>query len=553
MDVRRSRMSGRRPALPAAVLASLLAILPTPLSGQEGRIGADASGESPGAGVIVAAEPGVSGAPGGSRTVGPATASETVDPSLLSALRYRFVGPTRGGRVTAVAGHRSHPATFYMGSTGGGVWKTDDNGISWYNLSDGFFETAPIGVIRVAESNPNVVWVGTGSDGIRSNIIIGRGMYRSDDAGESWRHVGLSNAGQIGRMVVHPQDPDVAWVAAIGSPFGKNPERGVYRTRDGGDTWQQLYHHSDSVGVYGLVAEPGNPDVLYMSTWRGERKPWTIISGMEASAGRGSTSPPTAERAGRSSPAAYPRGWWGRSTSPSPRRPPGGSTPSWRPPATNSGCTSRRMPGARGKPGATSGAHGPALLLHQHPHRPHQPGQGLRQRHPVVGVRRRGRTFERRPTPHGDNHDMWINPDNSDHFIQANDGGVNVTLDGGRSWSTQNNQPTAELYQVDMDDAFPYWLYAGQQDNTTIAVPSQIPAVTSPSGPEGLWREVGGCETGPSVPRPGDPDIIYASCKGRFGRFNMRTGQEKQYYVGPPTCTATTRPTSSSGCSGRCR
>lgn len=533
MDVRLYRAPGLSPALAVAVLASLLLVLPASLSGQEGQNGADGPRGTP-AGEIR----GVSGT-GSARDVqgGEAEASTSVaapvDPSLLSGLRYRFVGPTRGGRVTAVAGHRSHPSTFYMGSTGGGVWRTDDNGITWYNISDGYFETAPIGVIRVAESNPNVVWVGTGSDGIRSNIIIGRGMYRSDDAGKSWRQVGLKDAGQIGRMVVHPENPDVAWVAAIGSPFGRNPERGVYRTRNGGSTWEQIYHHSDSVGVYGLVAEPGNPDVLYMSTWRGERKPWTIISGMEAAGGGGIyKSTDGGDRWTRLT-QGLPSGLIGKidlAISPAaPRRvyavieAPGDELGVYV--SEDAGATWEARSNQRGlvdRPFYYTN-------IHIDPINPDRVYVSATQWWVSDDA---GRTFERRTTPHVDNHDMWINPDNSDHFIQANDGGVNVTLDGGRSWSTQNNQPTAELYQVDLDDAFPYWLYAGQQDNTTIAVPSQVPAVTSPAGPEGHWREVGGCETGPSVPRPGDPDIVYASCKGRFGRFNMRTGQEKQYYVG---------------------
>lgn len=530
MDVRRTRTRQAGPAIPAA-LSALLALSfvapPAPigfrLEAQDARSVASARPgalpPSSSAATLVADRPGLLHGP--------------VDPALLSSLRYRYVGPTRGGRVTAVAGHRAHPSTFYMGSTGGGVWRTDDYGISWYNLSDGWFETASIGVIRVAESNPDVVWVGTGSDGIRSNVIIGRGMYRSDDGGRTWRHAGLRNAGQIGRMVVHPENPDIAWVAAIGSPFGKNPERGVFRTRDGGRSWDHVYHHSDSVGVYGLVARPGDPDVLYMSTWRGERKPWTIISGMEASAGAGVYRSTDGGDTWTQLTRGLPSGLVGKiDVAISPAAP-------------------LRVYALIEAPGREGGLYvsedgGDTWVLRSNQNglldRPFyytnvhvDPTNADRVYVSSVGwfvSEDGGRTFQRRPTPHADNHEMWINPDDSRIFIQSNDGGVNVTLDGGRSWSTQNNQPTAELYQVDLDTAFPYWLYAGQQDNTTIAVPSQPPAVTAPAGPMGHWREVGGCETGPSVPKPGDPDIVYASCKGRFGRFNMRTGQEKQYYVG---------------------
>lgn len=518
MDVRRILALGHGSAIQAVVLAAALHLLPGAALQAQSPEGSHGQTSDPAA--QQASQAGVA-------------STVPVDPSHLEGLQYRFIGPTRGGRVTAVAGHRAHPSTFYMGSTGGGVWRTDDNGINWYNLSDGSFKTAPIGVIRVAESNPDVVWVGTGSDGIRSNIIIGKGMYRSTDAGRTWQHVGLENAGQIGRMVVHPENPDVAWVAAIGSPFGKNPERGIYRTRDGGQNWEQVYHHSDSVGVYGIVAEPGNPDVLYMSTWRGERKPWTIISGMEASAGAGVYKSTDGGDNWTKLTNGLPSGLVGKidlAISPAaPRRvyaiveAPGDELGLYV--SEDAGATWEARSNQRGimdRPFYYTN-------VHVDPVNPDRVYASATQWWVSDDA---GRTFARRPTPHGDNHDMWINPDNPDHFIQANDGGVNVTLDGGRSWSTQHNQPTAELYQADLDDAFPYWVYAGQQDNTTIAVPSQIPAVTSPVGSEGLWREVGGCETGPSVPRPGDPDIIYASCKGRFGRFNMRTGQEKQYYVG---------------------
>ena len=166
-------------------------------------------------------------------------------PSLFEALRFHNVGPSRGGRVTAVAGHRAHPSTFYMGATGGGVWKTGNYGITWRPISDGFFATGSIGAIRVADSNSDVVWVGTGSDGLRSNVIIGKGVYRSDDAGESWRHVGLDKTGNIGALLIHPEDPERAWVAAIGNPFAPNPERGVFRTSDGGATWDKVLFVSE--------------------------------------------------------------------------------------------------------------------------------------------------------------------------------------------------------------------------------------------------------------------------------------------------------------------
>lgn len=449
-------------------------------------------------------------------------------------LSYRTVGPSRGGRVTAVAGHPAHPLTFYMGGTGGGVWKTEDYGTTWRPISDGYFESGSIGSIRVAPSDPNVVYVGTGSDGIRSNVIVGRGLYYSGDAGETWERRGLVEMGQLGAVEVHPDDPDIAYVAALGNPWAKTPERGVYRTRDAGRSWEQVLFTSDSVGAIDLELNPANPNEIYAGMWRGQRQPWTIISGMEAS---------------------------------------GEEDGIWK--STDGGDTWRRM--TEGLPTGLIGKVDFAVSAAM----PNRVYSIIETTDPDEGVYRSddfgetwelvsnqrglmnrpfyytgivadptdadhvyvnnegyyestdgGRTFERRPTPHGDNHDLWINPDNPLIQIQSNDGGANVTLDGGRTWSTQHNQPTAELYSVDIDDQFPYWLYAGQQDNTTIRVPSNPPATGSEGGHQGNWQAIGGCETGPVVPKPGDPTIVYANCKGRFGRYNQETGQEKQYYVG---------------------
>jgi photosystem II stability/assembly factor-like uncharacterized protein len=449
-------------------------------------------------------------------------------------LSYRNVGPSRGGRVTTVAGHRDHPLTFYMGASGGGVWKTEDYGTTWRPISDGYFETGSIGSIRVAPSNSDVVYVGTGSDGIRSNVISGRGLYYSDDAGSTWEQRGLVEMGQLGAVEVHPDNPDVAYVAALGNPWAKSPDRGVYRTSDAGRSWEQVLFTSDSVGAIDLEINPANPNEIYAGMWRGQRQPWTIISGMEAS--------------------AQEDGIW-KSTD-------GGD--SWR------YMTEGLPAGLIGKTDLSVSADMPnrvyALVETTDPdeglYRSDDFGESWALVSNARGIMNRpfyytgvvadptdadhvyvnnegyyestdgGVTLERRSTPHGDNHDTWINPDNPLIQIQSNDGGANVTLDGGSTWSTQSNQPTAELYQVDIDDQFPYWLYAGQQDNSTIRVPSNPPATGSQGGHQGNWEAVGGCETGPAVPKPGDPTIVYSNCKGRFGRYNQITGQEKQYYVG---------------------
>ena len=189
--------------------------------------------------------------------------------SLFQDMAFRNVGPSRGGRVTAVAGHRDHPYTFYMGATGGGVWKTEDYGTTWRPIADGILETGSIGSIRVARSNSNVVYVGTGSDGIRSNVNVGRGAYRSDDAGATWRKIGLEQMGPIGSIEIHPEDADVAYAAALGNPWAKSMDRGVYRTRDGGRNWEQVLFTSDSVGAIDLEINPANPNEIYAAMWRG--------------------------------------------------------------------------------------------------------------------------------------------------------------------------------------------------------------------------------------------------------------------------------------------
>ncbi len=450
-------------------------------------------------------------------------------PALFAGLRYRCIGPTRGGRVTAVAGIPSQPGTFYMGATGGGVWKTLDYGQSWQNVSDGYFASSSIGAIRVAPTDPDIVYVGTGSDAIRSNVIAGRGVYRSGDGGKTWEFIGLRSAGQIGALEIHPQDPDIVFVAALGHAFGPSPDRGVYRTQDGGATWEKVLFVSDQTGAADLELAPDDPQTVYASMWRAERKPWTIISGGEeggvyvSSDGGG-----TWNRASE----GLPQGLRGKSdltVSPAdPDRvyvlmeaPPGEAglyrsddrSLSFRRVTDNARLLDRPFYYCNLDADPTD-----ADVLYVNTTGFFKSSDG-------------GKTWQRRSTPHGDNHDMWINPIDPDIFIQSNDGGANITRDGGRTWSTQLNQPTAELYQVAVDDQFPYWVYAGQQDNSTIMVPS-LPPYAPAAGPAGFWQAVGGCETGPAVPKPGNPDIVYANCKGRFGRYNKRTGQEQQYYVG---------------------
>jgi photosystem II stability/assembly factor-like uncharacterized protein len=450
------------------------------------------------------------------------------DPSLFDGLKYRCIGPSRGGRVTTVTGIASQPSVFYMGATGGGVWKTVDYGRNWANISDGYLQTGSIGAVQVSDSDPDVVYVGTGSDGIRSNVITGRGVYKSEDAGETWEFKGLRDVGQIGAVEIHPENPDIVFVAAIGNVFGPGPERGVFRSIDGGDSWEKVLFVSDKTGAVDLEFCPDNPDEIYAAFWRCERKPWTIISGADEGGVFKSSDGGTT---------------WIHLTEGLPQD----------------------LIGKSDLAVSAADPHRIYVLMEAAPggglYRSDDRGQSFQLVSDKVDLVNRpfyytnldadptnadilyvntgrfwksldaGKTWATRSTPHGDNHDMWINPKNPDIFIQSNDGGANVTLDGGKTWSTQHNQPTAELYQVDIDDQFPYWVYAGQQDSSTIAVPS-LPPSPSPAGPIGYWISIGGCETGPAVPKPGNHNIVYANCKGRFGRYNKKTGQEMQFYVG---------------------
>ena len=445
-------------------------------------------------------------------------------------LLFRYVGPYRGGRVTAATGIPDQPGTFLMGSSGGGVWKTEDYGQHWHNLSDGYFKSPSIADIAVYGLDPNIIYVGTGSDGLRSNVISGKGVYKSVNGGKSWAFAGLPQSGHIGALRIQENNPQTVFAAVIGQAFGPSRERGVYRTRNGGLSWENVLYLSDSVGCSDVIFQPGRPEVLLAGMWRAERKPWTIISGGGDGCGiyktrnageswtrieHGLPKTITGKIDFAASP-AKPERLWALIEAPEPE---GGLYRS-----DDFGHSWQLVSNKR------------ELLdrpfyycnIYVHPVNPEVLFVSATQFWQSTDG---GKTWKTKPTPHGDNHELWINPRDTNLWIQTNDGGATVTRDGGVTWSSLENQPTAELYQVDVDDNFPYWLYAGQQDNTTIMVPS-LPPYNTIVGSSGYWREVGGCETGPVVPKPGDPQVVYANCKGRFGVFNQLTGQEQLYIVG---------------------
>jgi photosystem II stability/assembly factor-like uncharacterized protein len=454
----------------------------------------------------------------------PVRSQSNVDPSFFNGLRYRLVGPARGGRVTTVTGVPSQPKTFYMGVASGGLFKTTDSGVTWTPITDGKVPLGSIGSVAVADSDPNVIYLGTGSDGVRSNVSTGRGMYKSADGGQTWKFTGLYNAGQIGAVRIHPTNPDIAWAAANGDVFKTNDERGVFKTTDGGQTWRKVLFISDGVGAMDVELQPNNPNVVYAWMSRLERKPWTIISGGREGGFYKSTD--GGEHFTKIS-NGLPNELIGKAnlavTNANPNRiyalveaKPGGgfyrsddAGQTWA--LINSQGTLIQRPFYYTTLGADpsnadvvyAGAEG------------------------FFKSTDAGKTFTPFRTPHGDNHDIWINPKDSQIMIQSNDGGANISTDGGRTWSSQMNQPTAEIYGIWVDNQFPYKLYGAQQDNTTLIISSQAEPFSTTD-----WRTGPGCETGPIMPHPANPEIVYGSCKGQYGVMNLKTGQEKNYWIG---------------------
>ncbi|MFT4568377.1 MAG: photosystem II stability/assembly factor-like uncharacterized protein, partial [Saprospiraceae bacterium] len=414
----------------------------------------------------------------------------------LDAFQFRNLGPYRGGRVTAVAGITNEPSVFYMGATGGGVWKSEDYGTSWDNVSDGYFSTPSIGAISVAQNDPNIIYIGTGSDGLRSNVISGKGVYKSIDAGETWTHIGLDNVGQIGAVRIHPINHNIVYVAAIGQAFNESVDRGIYKTTNGGKTWQKVLYVSPQTGISDIEMMPSNPDILYAAAWKAERKPWTIISGgtlQEGGIYKSIDAGATWDKIDNGLPDQL-IGKIDLAVSPADSKvvyalieaplKEGGLYKSINQAQSFSQVSDHK--GIRNRPFYyTNIKVDPTNIdvIYSMAGPYHKSTDG-------------GNTWKSKSSPHGDNHDMWINPNNADLFIQSNDGGANVTHNGGKTWSTQFNQPTAEIYQIAVDDQHPYWVYGGQQDNmTTISVPTLAPYGIQAPG-IGYIMNTGGCETG---------------------------------------------------------
>jgi photosystem II stability/assembly factor-like uncharacterized protein len=451
------------------------------------------------------------------------------DATFFDGLQWRLIGPFRGGRVVAVAGHPTDRRTFYFGSTGGGVWRTGDGGRSWRNVSDGFFRRASVGALAIAASDPNVIYAGMGECCIRSNVAPGDGVYRSDDAGATWSHRGLEDTRHIGRVRVHPTNPELVYVAALGHVHGPNDDRGVYRSDNGGRTWQPVLQPGPDVGAVDLALDPANPRIAYASTWRARRLPWRLDSGGEGSGlwrstDGGETWADLSQRPG------LPRGPLGRiGVSPSPARP---------------GRVWAVVEAERGGVFRSDdyGEHWEALSeqgemrwrawyyhhVFAHPTDPETVWVLATDAWRSVDG---GGHFDRVPVPHGDTHDLWFDAADPDRLILGDDGGGSVSYDGGVSWSSCYNQPTAELYHVTTDTRTPYRVYACQQDNSSISLPShsEFGAITTLD-----YYAVGGGEAGHIAVRPDDPDVVFASeYMGYLTRYDHRRRTSQVISVWP--------------------
>jgi len=463
-----------------------------------------------------------------------AAGGAAAEPGVLGALAWRGIGPFRGGRVVAVAGDPDDPATFYFGACAGGVWKSTDGGTYWQNVSDGFLKTAAVGAIAVADSDPNVIYVGMGESCIRGNVSHGDGVYRSTDGGKSWTHLGLADTRYISRVRVHPHDPDLVYVAALGHAFGPNHERGVFRSRDGGQSWEQVLFKSEQAGAADLVMDQNNPRVLYAALWQVQRTPWSLESGGPESGIYRSTDGGDTWTEITNNP-GLPDGPWGRI---------GvgvgaGSGRVWAIVEAEEGGLYRSDNG-----GDTWECLNTDRTLRLRPWYychvfgdPHDSETVY-----VLNVQAwksldGGKTFVEMTTPHGDNHDLWIDPRRPWRMVEGNDGGACVSYNGGETWSTIYNQPTSQFYHLTTDNQFPYRVYGTQQDNSAISTPSR-----SYKGAI-LWQDcyaVGSSESGHIAVRPDDANIVFSgaigSAPGGGGillRYDHRTGQVRIVTVWP--------------------
>jgi len=462
-------------------------------------------------------------------------------PAQTGALKWRCIGPSRGGRVVAVAGDPNQRMTFYFGACAGGIWKTVDGGVYWRCVSDGFMNTAAVGSIAVARSDSNVIYAGTGETAIRLDVSYGDGIYKSTDAGLTWRHVGLKETRFVGRVVIHPQDHDTVYAAALGDAFGPNEARGVYRSKDGGKSWQKVLYRDADTGCIDLTMDPNNPRILYASMWQARRSFWNLSSGGPGSGLFRSTDGGDSWEEGTRKP-GLPDGMLGKiGVTASPAR---------------AGRVWALIEAQGDKTGLYRSDDGGARWTQVSQHRDlmHRPWYythvfaDTRDPDTVFVTNLQmwkstdgGASFSEITTPHGDNHDLWIDPVDSDRMIEGNDGGANVSFNGGASWSTIYNQKTAQFYRLDIDNQYPYRVYGTQQDNTSISVPSAsewgVITLADCTYP-------GTGESGFIAVHPKDHNVVYVGAigsspggAGALQRYDHRTRQMQLVNVWPEEST----------------
>ncbi|HYZ61273.1 MAG TPA: glycosyl hydrolase [Acetobacteraceae bacterium] len=459
----------------------------------------------------------------------------------LDALTWRCIGPPRGGRVVAVAGDPVNKQTFYFGACAGGVWKTTDAGTYWRCVTDGFMTASAIGALAVAPSDSNVIYAGTGETTIRIDVSYGDGVYKSEDAGRSWRHIGLHESRHVGKIVIHPRNPDLAYVAALGEVFGPNETRGVYRTRDGGRSWERVLYRGPDAGCVDLSIDPGNPRVIFAGFWQTRRSFWNISSGgpgsgLFRSMDGGDTWEEISRRPG------LPGGILGKiGVAASPAR----AGRVWALIEAMNEQTGLYRSEDYGESwtmvsGSRDLMHRPWYYTHVHA----DPCDAetvyvnnLQMWRSTDG----GANWSEILTPHGDNHDVWIDPADPKRMVQGNDGGACVSFNGGETWTTVYNQPTAQFYRIAVDDSFPYNVYGTQQDNTAIAVPSAT-----------VWGAItlGDCfypgsgESGFIAVHPEDNNLVFSGAigsspggNGALQRYDRRTNQFSLVNVWPEEST----------------
>ncbi|MFZ1138078.1 MAG: hypothetical protein WAN76_02795 [Candidatus Sulfotelmatobacter sp.] len=438
-------------------------------------------------------------------------------------MQYRLVGPFRGGRVVAVSGVVGQDDVYYFGAVAGGVWKTTDGGLNWKPTFDKTKDASPsIGAIAVSESDPNVIYVGTGEACIRGNIVGGNGVWKSVDAGKTWKFVGLGDTHAIGRLAVHPKNPDIAFVAALGHPFADNEERGIFRTRDGGKTWEKVLYKDAKSGGIDVVFDPSNSNILFAALWQAKRTPWSLDSGGPGSGLYRSIDGGTTWKELKGH--GLPEGVLGRI----------GVTVSGANPSRVWAVIEAEKGGIYRSDDGGDSWH---LMTDDHRFRQRawyyshifaDPKSAETVYILNTGVYRSndgGKTFNQLRAPHGDNHALWVDPTNPKRLINGNDGGATISTNGGESWTSQYNQPTAQFYHVTTDNRFPYYIYGAQQDNSTVGIASAS-AEGSIDRPD--WYDVGGGESGYIAPDPTDPLIVYAgSYGGEITRHDQHTHEEQ--------------------------